>query len=82
MSNKFEFYSGLRGYHVYHNTVNWKPYVKEKTALKREHNNEHGKFAVAGRVAMRGRFWLDCCWTHTKRTFSLCVVLNSGRGEV
>ena len=59
MSNKFEFYSGLRGYHVYHNTVNWKPYVKEKTALKREHNNEHDKFAVAGRFTMRGRFgWI------------------------
>ena len=59
MSNKFEFYSGLRGYHVYHNTVNWRPYVKEKIALKREHNNEHDKFAVAGRVTMRGRFgWI------------------------
>ena len=59
MSNKFELYSGLRGYHVYHNTVNWKPYVKEKIALKREHNNEHDKFAVARRVTMRGRFgWI------------------------
>ena len=44
---------------MYHDTVNWKPYVKEKIALKREHNNEHDKFAVAGRVTMRGRFgWI------------------------
>ena len=59
MSTQFEFYSGLRGYHVYSNTVNWKPYIKEKISLKREHNNEHYKYAVAGRVTMEGRLgWI------------------------
>ena len=72
MSNKFEFYSGLRGYHVYHNTVNWKPYVKEKITLKREHNNEHDKFAVAGRVTMRGRFSGLLLDTYQKNFLAMC----------
>ena len=59
MANHFEFYSGLRGYHVYKNSADWKPYEKEKVALKREENNKHDKFTVAGRVTMRGRFgWI------------------------
>jgi len=59
IANHFEFYSGLRGYHVYKNTADWKPYEKEKVTLKREINNEHDKFAVAGRVTMRGKFgWI------------------------
>jgi len=58
MAKKFEFYTGLRGYHVYSNTVGWKPYVQEKIVLKREHNNIHDKFAVAGKVSMRGKIGL------------------------
>ena len=38
MAKNFEFYTGLRGYHVYSNTVGWKPYVQEKIILKREQN--------------------------------------------
>ena len=41
MANNFEFYTGLRGYLVYSNTVGWKPYVQEKVILKREHKREH-----------------------------------------
>ena len=59
MANHFEFYSGLRGYHVYKNSADWKPYEKEKVTLKREKSNKQDKFAVAGRVTMRGRFgWI------------------------
>ena len=36
MVNSFEFYTGLRGYHVYSNTVSWKPYVGQKITFKRE----------------------------------------------
>ena len=44
---------------MYHNTVHSKPYVKEKIARKREHNNKHDKFAAAGRVTMRETFgWI------------------------
>ena len=39
MDNNFEFYTGLRGYNVYSNTVRWKPYVGQKITLKRDHNN-------------------------------------------
>ena len=34
MANNFEFYTGLRGYGVYSNTVGWKPYVQEKIILE------------------------------------------------
>ena len=55
MTNNFEFYTGLRGYHVYSNTVGWKSYVQEKIILKREHKNSYDKFAVAGKVTMKGK---------------------------
>ena len=58
MANNFEFYTGLRGYHVYSNTVGWKPYVQEKIILKRKHKNPHDKFAVAGKVTMKGKIGL------------------------
>ena len=50
MVDNFEFYTGLRGYHAYSNTVSWKPYVGHKIKFKREHNNPYDKFAVAGKV--------------------------------
>ena len=52
MANNFEFYTRLRGYHVYSNTVGW------KIILKREHKNLHDKFAVAGKVTMKGKIGL------------------------
>ena len=58
MANNFEFYTGLRGYHVYSNNVGWKSYVPEKIKLKREHKNPHDKFAVAGKVTMKGKIGL------------------------
>ena len=58
MVNSFEFYTGLRGYHVYSNTVSWKPYVGLKITFKREHNNPYDKFAVAGNVTMKGKIGL------------------------
>ena len=58
MANNFEVYTGLRGYHVYSNTVGWKPYVQEKIILKRERKNPHDKFAVAGKVTMKGNIGL------------------------
>ena len=58
MANNFEFYTALRGYHVYSNTVGWKPYVQEKIILKREHKNPCDKFAVAGKVTMKGKIGL------------------------
>lgn len=51
----FEFFTALRGFHVYCNTVNWEPYVGQKISFKREHNNKYDKFAVAGQALLRGR---------------------------
>ena len=55
MADNFEFYTGLRGYDVYSNTVSWKPYVGQKITFKREHNNPYDKFVFAGIVTMKGR---------------------------
>ena len=58
MASNFEFYTGLRGYHVYSNTGRWKPYVGQKITFKREHNNPYDKFAAAGKVTMKGKIGL------------------------
>ena len=36
MASNFEFYAGLRGYHVYSNIVSSKPYVGQKITFKIE----------------------------------------------
>lgn len=52
------FYTGLRGYHVSSNTVHRKSYVGQKITFRREPNNPYDKFAVAGKVTMKGKIWL------------------------
>ena len=58
MANNFEFYTGLTGYHVYSNTVSWKPYVGQKIAFKSENYNPYDKFVVAGKVTMKVKIGL------------------------
>ena len=58
MANNFELYTGLRGYHVYSNTVGWKSYVQEKIIIKGEHRNPHDKYAVACKVTIKGKIGL------------------------
>ena len=58
MAKKFEFYTVLRGYRVYSNILSWKPYVGQKITFKREHNNSYNKFAVTGKVTMKGKIGL------------------------
>ena len=58
MANHLEFYTGLRGYHVFSNTASWRPYVGQKVIFKREHNNPRDKFAVFGKVTMKGKIGL------------------------
>ena len=61
MANNFEFYTGLRGYLVYSNTVStvsWKPYVGQKLTFKKDHNNPYDKFAVTGKIMMKGKIGL------------------------
>jgi hypothetical protein len=55
MTETFEFLTGLRGFHVYCNTVNWVPYTGQNISFKREHNNKHDNFAVAGKTLLKGR---------------------------
>ena len=54
MAKTFEYFTGLRGFHVCSNTVNWKPHIGQKITFKREHNNSD-KFAVAGTTFLKGR---------------------------
>ena len=61
MANNFEFYTWLRGYLVYSNTVStvsWKPYVGQKLTFKKDHNNPYDKFAVTGKIMMKGKIEL------------------------
>ena len=46
--------TALRSFHVYSNTVNWRPYVGQKITFKREHSNLH-PFAVAGKTMFKGK---------------------------
>ena len=52
IQHSFEFTTGLRGYHVYRNTENWKPFIGQEISFKRELSNEHDRFAVDGKVLL------------------------------
>ena len=58
MAQSYEFFTALRGFHVYSNTVNWRLYVGQKITFKREHNNPHDRFAVAGKTRLKGKIAL------------------------
>ena len=79
MANNFEFYTGLKGYHVSLNTVSWKPYVGQKITFKREHNNPYDKFAVAGKVTMEGKIGLIVAG-HEPRKLSRYIWFSIGKG--
>ena len=55
MTDTFEFFTGLRGFHVYCNTVNWVPYVGQNIIFKREYNSKHDRFVMAGKTLLKGR---------------------------
>ena len=54
IANTFEYFTGLKGFHVYSNTVNYKPHIGQKISFKREHNNNYDKFAVARKTLLKG----------------------------
>ena len=54
MTDTFEFFTGLRDFHVYCNTVNWVPYVAYNIIFKREYNNKRNRFAVAYKTLLKG----------------------------
>ena len=58
MAAHLELFTGLRGFHVYSNTVNWRPYVGQTLTFKREHDNRHDKFAIAGKTMLKGKIGL------------------------
>ena len=53
-ANTFEYFTGLRGFHVYP-MVNWKLRIGQKISFKREHDNNYNKFAVTGKTLLKGR---------------------------
>ena len=55
MAQSYEFFTALRGFHVYSNTVNWRQYVGQKITFKREHNNPHDRFVVAAKTMLKGK---------------------------
>ena len=55
MADTFEFFTGLRSFHAYCNTVNWVPYVGQNIIFKCEYNNKHGRFSVADKTLLKDR---------------------------
>ena len=51
----YQFTTALRGFHVYYNTVNWKPFVGQKVTFICERNNPHDNFAVCGKTILPGK---------------------------
>ena len=45
----------LRGFHVYHNTVNWSPFDGQEVAFKCEFNDPYDKFAGCGKAILPGK---------------------------
>ena len=54
----FEFLTCLRGFHIYSNTVNWKPCKGQKVTFNREYKNPYDKFAVSGKTLLKGKVGL------------------------
>ena len=55
MTDTSEFFTGLRGFHVYYNTVNWVLYFGQNIIFKCEYNSKHDRCAVAGKTLLKGR---------------------------
>ena len=53
MTDKFEFFTGLRSVHVYCNTMNWVPFVGQNKIFNRECNNKRDIFDVTGRTLLK-----------------------------
>ena len=51
----FTFIAALYGFQVYHNTVNWSPYIEQDWSFKCELNNMHDKFTVCGKALLPGK---------------------------
>ena len=67
------FFTGLRGFHVYHSC--WKPYVKQKIEYRKETNNQCDKYAVAGYIKLPGKMVL-CVVGHMPREISRYTCLQ------
>ena len=52
----FKFRMGLRGYHHYQHTENWKPFRGQRVYLQRELDNEADRLAVTGSVISWERY--------------------------
>ena len=69
MSNLFEYFTALRGFHVHSNTVNSKSHIGHKISFKREHINNYDKFTIIGKTLLKGRIWAITVG-HIPREFS------------
>ena len=60
------FITVLHGFHVYHNTVNWNPYIGQNLCFKWESNNMHDKFAICGKALLPGKIVPLVVWHFAK----------------
>ena len=76
MANNFEFYTVLKGFHVYYITVNQKPCKEKKVTFKRKHKNPHYKSVVAGKTLLKGKVRNNSNWLETLPEIELTYVLS------
>ena len=58
MVNIFRYFTELRGFYMYFNTINRKIHIGQKIYFKRDHNNNYNsynKFAAACKILLKGR---------------------------
>ena len=83
MEHHFEFFTALRGFHLYSNTINWKLCNWHKLTFKGEHKNPYNKFAVAGKTLLKGKTKLIIV-RHVPRELSRyiwCVIQEGAKLE-
>ena len=77
----FEFITALRGFHVYGNTMNWKPYNGKEIVFKCELNNKHDEFAVCGKAMLPGKIASVIVVYVPKENIKIYLVRYSVRSE-
>ena len=79
MVHIFEFFSGLRAFHVFSNIANWKPYIGQKICFKWKHNSTYDILAVAGKTLLKGRI-VAVFFHHIPRGFSQYTWCSTQKG--
>ena len=76
----FEFTTGLKGYHIYKNTKNQRPFVGQEISFKKDLANERDHFSMSGKVLLPNKLLLEVI-SHTLQEIgrdNWHAILNGG----